>query len=120
MNVSVPPKDAENGLLRPETDRSGTERNTLTPPTGTVTDAFPMSTRRSPSLVDLFRAAPAKSSLLTIAPLALALGQLWNGYVNGVSPIVSVGFAVVMVAFSVVAMGHHAAEHRLRRLEAEP
>ncbi len=77
-----------------------------------------MSTRRSPPLVDLFRAAPAKSSLLTVAPLALALGQLWNSYVNGVSPAVSVGFAVVMVAFSVVATGHHAAEYRLRRLEA--
>lgn len=76
-----------------------------------------MSTRRSPPLVDLFRAAPAKSSLLTIAPLALALGQLCNSYVNGVSPAVSITFAAVMVAFSVVAMGHHAAQHRVRELE---
>ncbi|MFC6767591.1 hypothetical protein [Natrinema soli] len=78
-----------------------------------------MSGRHSLSFVELFRATPAKSALLTLAPLALALGQLWNSYVNGVSPAVSITFAVVMVGFSVVAMGHHAAEHRIRRLEAE-
>lgn len=78
-----------------------------------------MSGRHSLSLVELFRTAPAKSSLLTLAPLALALGQLYNSYINGVSPAVAITFAVVMIAFSVVAMGHHAAEHRVRRLESE-
>jgi len=76
-----------------------------------------MSYRRLLSFVELFRATPATSSLLTLAPLTLALGQLGNSYVNGVSPAVSVAFAVVMVAFAVIAMGHHAAEHRIRRLE---
>ena len=78
-----------------------------------------MSRRRSLSFVELFRATPAKSSLLTLAPIALALGQLGNSYVNGVSPIVSIGFAVVMLIFSTVAMSHHAAEHRIHRLEAD-
>ncbi|MFD1565050.1 hypothetical protein ACFR99_16050 [Haloarchaeobius amylolyticus] len=78
-----------------------------------------MSGRRSLSFVELFRATPVTSSLLTLAPLTLALGQLGNSYVNGVSPAVSVAFAAVMVAFAVVAMGHHAAEHRIRRLEAD-
>ncbi|MFA9417817.1 hypothetical protein [Natrinema sp. HArc-T2] len=78
-----------------------------------------MSRRRSLSFAELFRATPAKSSLLTLAPLALALGQLSNSYVNGVSPIVSIGFAVVMLIFSTVAMSHHAAEHRIHRLEAD-
>ena len=71
-----------------------------------------MSGRHSLSFVELFRATPVKSSLLTLAPLALALGQLGNSYVNGVSPAVSIGFAAV-------AMSHHAAEHRIRRLEAD-
>ncbi|WP_049921320.1 hypothetical protein [Halopiger djelfimassiliensis] len=70
------------------------------------------------SLAELFRAAPAKSSLLSLAPLGLALGQLVNSYVNGVSFLVSIGFAAVMIGFAVVAMGHHAAEHRLYRLES--
>ena len=78
-----------------------------------------MSSRRSLSFIELFRATPAKSSLLTLAPLGLALGQLGNSYVNGVSPTVSIGFAAVMLVFAAVAMSHHAAEHRVRRLEAD-
>ncbi|TMT87350.1 hypothetical protein E2L06_12450 [Haloterrigena sp. H1] len=78
-----------------------------------------MSGRHSLSFVELFRATPAKSSLLTLAPLVLALGQLGNSYVNGVSPAVSIGFAAVMLVFSAVAMSHHAAEHRIRRLESD-
>ncbi|WP_226480201.1 hypothetical protein [Natrinema amylolyticum] len=78
-----------------------------------------MSVRHSLSLVELFRATPAKSALLTLAPVTLALGQLCNSYVNGVSPAVSITFAAIMVGFSVVAMGHHAAEHHVRRLETE-
>ncbi|MDQ2049486.1 hypothetical protein RBH26_03220 [Natronolimnohabitans sp. A-GB9] len=78
-----------------------------------------MSGRQPFSLVELFLATPAKSTLLAFGPLVLALGQLGNSYVNGISPAVSAGFAVVMIAFAVVAMRHHAAEHRLRRLEDE-
>ncbi|AFO57240.1 MULTISPECIES: hypothetical protein [Natrinema] len=78
-----------------------------------------MSVRHSLSLVELFRATPVKSALLSLAPVTLALGQLCNSYVNGVSPAVSIAFAVVMIGFAVVAMGHHAAEHRVHRLETE-
>lgn len=79
-----------------------------------------MSTQTRPSFPELFRATPVKSTLLAVVPLGLALGQLANSYVNGVSPVIAVGFAVVMIAFAVVATGHHAAEYRLRRLEAAP
>ena len=78
-----------------------------------------MSVRQSLSVVELFLATPAKSSLLALGPLALALGQLGNSYVNGISPAVSIGFAVVMIGFAVVATRHHAAEHRLQRLEGD-
>ncbi|WP_265108135.1 hypothetical protein [Halosolutus halophilus] len=78
-----------------------------------------MSTRRISSIVSLFRADPATSSLLLFAPLTLAAGQLLNSYVNGVSPVVSLAFAVTMVAFAVAATGHHAAEQHLRTLESE-
>ena len=76
-----------------------------------------MSVSRPLSFVKLFRATPATTALLALGPVGLAVGQLANGYVNGVSPVVSVGFAAVMVAFAVVAIRHHAAEYRLRRLE---
>ncbi|WP_247002084.1 hypothetical protein [Halosolutus gelatinilyticus] len=78
-----------------------------------------MPPRRISSVVDLFRADPATSSLLGICPLVLAIGQLCNSYVNGVSPVVSIAFAVAMIAFAVVATGHHAAERRLRRLDPQ-
>ncbi|WP_306052429.1 hypothetical protein [Natronococcus wangiae] len=78
-----------------------------------------MAVRRPGVFVELFRAAPAKSTLLAVGPLALAAGQLANGYVNDVSPVVSISFAVTMVAFATVATDHHAAEHRRRRLEAD-
>ncbi|WP_049895267.1 hypothetical protein [Halopiger xanaduensis] len=78
-----------------------------------------MSVRESLPLVELFRATPATSCLLTLGPAALALGQLLNSYLNGVSPLVAVGFTVVMLGFAVVALRHHAAEYRLRRLESD-
>lgn len=73
----------------------------------------------SVALRNLFRAAPAKSSLLSVAPLALAVAQLVNSYVNGLSPVAAVAFAVAMAGFAVVATGHSAAEHRVRRLERD-
>lgn len=78
-----------------------------------------MAVRETTSFIELFRAAPAKSSLLAFGPLALAAGQLANSYVNGIPLLVSLVFALVMIAFAVVATDHHAAEHRRRRLEAD-
>ena len=79
-----------------------------------------MSVRSSPSLAELFRAEPAKSFLLSVGPLVLAVGQFANSLVNGLSPLIAVGFAAVMIAFAVVATRHHAAEYRLRQLQADP
>ncbi|AGB38498.1 hypothetical protein [Natronococcus occultus] len=78
-----------------------------------------MATPRRPSFHDLFRTEPVRSTLLAVGPIALAVGQLVNGYVNGLSPIVTLAFALVMIAFAAVATGHHAAQYRRRRLEAD-
>lgn len=78
-----------------------------------------MSTRTSPSLLELFSETPAQTTLLTLVPALLAMGQLANGLLTDASLLATVGFALAMVAFSVVATGHHAATRRLRRLEAE-
>lgn len=77
-----------------------------------------MIARRISALVELFRATPASCSLLALGPIVLAIGQLLNSYLNGVSPTVSVGFALTMIAFAAIATGHHAAEYRLRELES--
>ncbi|NGM67676.1 hypothetical protein G6M89_01400 [Natronolimnobius sp. AArcel1] len=78
-----------------------------------------MSTRHPISIAELFRATPATTCLLTVGPLVLAIGQVLNSYVNGVSPVVALCFAVGILGFAVVALRHHAAEYRLRTLEAE-
>ena len=77
------------------------------------------SRSRVSAFAESFAAAPVETLLLSVGPLVLAAGQLLNGYVNGLPLRVTAPFAVALVAFAVVASRHHAAEHRLRRLERE-
>lgn len=78
-----------------------------------------MTAGRRPSVGELFRTEPLLTTLLAVGPLALAVGQLANGYVNDLSPIVTLPFAVVMIAFAAVATAHRAARYRRLRLEAD-
>ncbi|WP_254768976.1 hypothetical protein [Salinilacihabitans rarus] len=78
-----------------------------------------MTVPRLDALRDAFLAAPVESSLVALAPLALAACQLANSYVNGLPALPAVGFAVAMVAFAAVAMGLREAETRRRRLERD-
>ena len=78
-----------------------------------------MSARRFDAVLEPLLATPVTSAVLILGPLALAVGQLLNSYLNGFSPTVAVAFAVAMVAFSAIATGHHAAQYRLQRLEAD-
>ena len=78
-----------------------------------------MASRRRPSFRELFRTEPATSVLLSVAPLVLAAGQLANGSRNDLPPTVTLSFALVMIAFAVVATDHHAARYRRRRLETD-
>lgn len=77
-----------------------------------------MSTTDRDTILASLRGAPARSLLLSAVPFALAAGQLANGYVNDLPLPVAVCFAAAMVAFSVAAMRHDAAQRRLARLEA--
>ena len=65
-----------------------------------------LATRLRPFL-EVLAAEPVKSLVLSIGPLALAVGQVLNGYVNGLSPRVSLPFAVVLTGFAVIATRHH-------------
>lgn len=78
-----------------------------------------MRSARIATIVSLFRSDPATSTLLLCCPLALAIGQLLNSYFNGVSPVVSIAFAIVMGTFAVVATTHRAAELRRQELESK-
>lgn len=78
-----------------------------------------MGHERRPSRIDFLLATPVQSSLLTLGPLVLIVGQLLNGYVNGVSPLVVFAFCAVMGAFAVLSLRHQAAAYRLERLERD-
>lgn len=55
--------------------------------------------------------------MYTVGP-AVALVQLLNTAVNGLSPLVSVPFAIVLLAFTALAVGHRVSRARLARLDA--
>lgn len=76
-----------------------------------------MSPDPSATTLDRLLDAPVERALLSVTPLLLAVAQLANSYLNGLSPVVAIGFAACMLVFAVVATGHSTAEHRLRELE---
>lgn len=78
-----------------------------------------MSVGTPPSVNTLFRSAPVRTALVSLVPLVLAVGQLANSLVNDFPLVLSIAFAVTMLAFAVVATGHCAAEFRLQRLESD-
>ncbi len=73
----------------------------------------------APTLADLFRTSPIRMALLSVTPVALAVGQLVNGLLTGLPLWVATAFALTMVASAVALTDHHRAELRLERLERE-
>lgn len=69
------------------------------------------------TLRTMARTAPVQSGLFIVCPVALAIVQILNSYVNGLSFTVSVPFAVVMIAFSVLLTRHCLTVLRLEKLE---
>jgi len=76
-----------------------------------------MVTQNDVMLSEMFQSAPASCLLFTVVPLAVAAMQLANSYVNGLSMIVSVPFAVVMVLFAVLLIQHQFAQFRRQQFE---
>lgn len=66
---------------------------------------------------DAFRSTPVEFATVSCLPVLLALAQLANSYVNDLSFLVSVPFAVVMVLFAVLLTQHQLAQFRRRRFE---
>lgn len=78
-----------------------------------------MSTRDSPSVLEMLRADPVRNGLFVATPVAVAAVQLLNSVVNGLSFLVSVPLAAVMVAFSGLLLTYQFAQFRVARLEDE-
>ena len=78
-----------------------------------------MGHERRPTRIDFLLETPVQSSLLTLGPLVLIVGQLLNGYLNDVSPLVVVVFCTVLLTFTILSLRHKAAVYRLQRLDRE-
>lgn len=72
----------------------------------------------STTISELYRADPVGTGLLVFGPVVVAVVQLANGLVNGLSLAVAVPFAVVLLAFAALLAQHQAAMHRTRELRA--
>jgi hypothetical protein len=77
-----------------------------------------MATEDHATLGDLLRVRPVQFLLCTVLPLALAGMQLLNSLVYDLSVLVSVPFAVVMVAFATVLTQYQLVRVRMTRLGA--
>lgn len=78
-----------------------------------------MSTRDQPTVLEMLRADPVRSGLFVATPVVVAAVQLLNSLLNGLSFLVSVPFAAVMLAFSGLLVTYQFAQYRLDRLENE-
>ena len=72
----------------------------------------------STSISELYRADPVGTGLLVFGPVVVAVVQLANSVVNGLSLMVAVPFAAVLLAFAGLNAQHQAARHRTRELHA--
>lgn len=70
------------------------------------------------TLAGAARRSPVRVALFSVLPVVLAAAQLVNGAVTRLDPWVSVGFAVVMGCYAVVATRYLLAQDRLRVLES--
>lgn len=70
--------------------------------------------------LDMVRAAPVRSLLVTGVPVVLALAQLANSFVNDLSLVASVAFALVVVGFGVLLTQYNFVRLRRHRLESRP
>lgn len=67
----------------------------------------------------MFRSDPVQTGLFTIAPIAVVAIQLLNTALNGLSVTVSVPFAIVLLAFSVLLVRYQIVQFRLTQLRNE-
>lgn len=78
-----------------------------------------MSTSDHPTVLDMLRDDPVRGGLFVATPVLVAAIQLLNSVFNGLSFLVSVPFAALMVVFSGMLLSYQLAQFRVAELEAE-
>ena len=67
--------------------------------------------------MDMFRAAPVRTALVTVLPVALAFMQLANSLFNDLSFLVSAPFALTVVGFAYLLAQYTFTQFRRRQIE---
>ena len=78
-----------------------------------------MSTSDHPTVLEMLRDDPVRGGLFVATPVVVAAVQLLNSVFNGLSYLVSVPFAALMVVFSGMLLSYQLAQYRVAELEAE-
>lgn len=73
----------------------------------------------TPSLAEIYRAAPVRTLLFTAVPVALALAQLFNAFVTSFPVWAAAIFAATMLAATISLFQYHRAEVHVGLLERE-
>lgn len=76
-----------------------------------------MAVKDDVTVLELFRSRPLENALLLLCPIAVGAVQLLNSVYHELSFAVSVPFAVVMAAFTVLLAQLHLAQLRRQRLD---
>ncbi len=71
------------------------------------------------TLHDMVRDAPVECCLLTVVPIGVAFVQLMNSLMNGLSIMISVPVAFILIVFSLHLVTYQYAQYRVTRLENE-
>lgn len=71
-----------------------------------------------PLIFEIFREEPVEAALYAVGPVVAAV-QLLNSLLNGLSFLVSIPFAVVVLAFTALVVGHRISQLRLAELEVD-
>lgn len=71
------------------------------------------------SFWEMYRELPVRTTLASVGPVVLALAQLLNGYVHGVSVTKTGVFALVMIAAAVLVTKYHLVTFHRSKLQRE-
>lgn len=71
------------------------------------------------TFAEMAREFPVRTSVFTLVPLAFALSQLANSYVNGESLLYTGAFAVAVVAYAALVNRYHLAAFQRSRLSRD-
>jgi hypothetical protein len=67
----------------------------------------------------MYRDIPIRTTIATVVPVFLALAQILNGYIHGVSVVRIAGFTAGMVVAAALVIQYHLVQYQRRTLQRD-